>query len=106
MRALALGEQFDGLIAWHSLFHLSQDDQRPIFPRFAAHSKPGAILMFTSGPEKGVSIGEWQGEPLHHASLDPDDYRRLLSENGFEVIDHKLRDPECGEATLWIARRL
>ena len=67
MRGLELGEAFDGLIAWHSFFHLSPQDQRPMFERFAAHSKPGAILMFTSGPEAGESIGEWQGEPLYHA---------------------------------------
>ena len=105
MRGLALAERYDGLIAWHSLFHLSPGDQEPIFARFAAHAAgPGAALMFTSGPEDGVSVGEWQGEPLHHASLDPDDYRRLLAENGFELLEHKLRDPECGEATVWIAR--
>lgn len=106
MRALALGERFDGLIAWHSLFHLAPDDQRPLFPRFAAHARPGAILMFTSGWAEGVRIGEWQGEPLYHASLDPDEYRRLLEENGFELLEHAARDPECGEATVWIARRI
>ena len=106
MRTLALGQRFDGLIAWHSLFHLAPDDQRLVFPRFAAHARPGAILMFTSGWAEGVRIGEWQGEPLYHASLAPDEYRRLLTGNGFELLDHKPRDPECGEATVWTARRL
>lgn len=104
MRRLALGERFDGLIAWHSLFHLSPVDQRPMFARFATHSKPGAILMFTTGWAEGVRIGKWQSEPLYHASLDPGEYRRLLEENGFELLDHQLRDPDCGEATVWMAR--
>ena len=104
MRQMALGERFDGLIAWHSLFHLTPDDQRPLFPRLAAHAGPGAILMFTSGWGEGVRIGEWQGEPLYHASLDPDEYRRLLADNGFELLEHQLRDPDCGESTIWIAR--
>lgn len=104
MRALVLAQGFDGLIAWHSLFHLSPEDQRPMFARFAAHLRPGAVLMFTSGWGEGVRIGEWQGEPLYHASLDPDEYRRLLRENGFELLEHKLRDPDCGESTVWIAR--
>lgn len=106
MRDLALGERFDGLVAWHSLFHLAPDDQRLVFPRFAAHARPGAILMFTSGWAEGVRIGEWQGEPLYHASLDPGEYRRLLAESGFELLDHRPRDPECGEATVWTARRV
>jgi SAM-dependent methyltransferase len=105
MRALDLGRRFDGLIAWHSSFHLTQDDQRALFPRFAAHSAPGGHLMFTSGEDEGVRIGEWMGEPLYHASLAPDDYRRLLRENGFDVVDCRLRDPECGGATVWIACR-
>src|SRR5688572_10892954 len=31
MRALALGRRFDGILAWHSLFHLSPDDHRAMF---------------------------------------------------------------------------
>jgi trans-aconitate methyltransferase len=104
MRALALGTRFDGLIAWHSLFHLGPDDQRPLFGRLAAHAAPGAALMFTSGPAEGESLGEWQSEPLYHASLDPAEYRRLLGEAGFAVLDNKPQDPECGGATIWLAR--
>lgn len=104
MRALALGRCFDGLLAWHSSFHLTPDEQRALFPRLAAHSAPGAHLMFTSGEEEGVRIGEWQSEPLYHSSLAPEEYRTLLAQNGFEVIWHRPRDPECGEATVWIAR--
>ncbi|HEX8262559.1 MAG TPA: class I SAM-dependent methyltransferase [Allosphingosinicella sp.] len=106
MRALALPERFDGLVAWHSLFHLSPEDQRPVFARMAAHAAPGAILMFTSGCSEGIRVGQWQGEPLYHASLDPAEYRRLLEQNGFEPLDCRLRDPQCGEASVWIARRL
>lgn len=105
MRALALGTRFDGLVAWHSLFHLAGDDQRAMFARFAAHAMPGAVLMFTSGWAEGVRIGEWQGEPLYHASLDPEEYRSLLAESDFELLEQGLRDPECGEASVWIATR-
>lgn len=104
MRGLDLGRRFDGLIAWHSFFHLAAADQLRMFPRFAAHAKPGAALIFTSGSEAGEAIGEWQGEPLHHASLDPEEYEKLLDENGFDVVERCLHDPECGEATVWLAR--
>jgi len=105
MRALDLGRRFDGLIAWHSFFHLSPDDQRPMFARFAAHAKPGAPLMFTSGWSHGEAIGAWRSEPLYHGSLDPADYRMLLARNGFEVVAHAVRDPDCGSATIWLAIR-
>jgi SAM-dependent methyltransferase len=105
MRSLALGRRFDGLLAWHSFFHLAQADQEAMFPRFVAHAAPGAALMFTSGPEAGETIGEWRGEALFHASLAPSDYRSLLGANGFELIEHRAKDSECGHATIWLARR-
>jgi 2-polyprenyl-3-methyl-5-hydroxy-6-metoxy-1,4-benzoquinol methylase len=49
MRRLALGQRFDAVIAWHSLFHLPHDDQRVMFARFARLLNPGGMLMFTSG---------------------------------------------------------
>ena len=105
MRALELGRGFHGLLAWHSFFHLPPDDQRPMFERFAAHLSPGGVLMFTSGSEEGEAIGEWQGEPLYHGSLDSAEYRARLESNGFEVLDHVVGDPGCGHATIWLARK-
>ena len=40
MRRLALGRRFAGLIAWDSFFHLRPQDQRAMFPIFAAHAAP------------------------------------------------------------------
>ncbi|MBW8281962.1 MAG: class I SAM-dependent methyltransferase, partial [Rhizobium sp.] len=105
MRTLSLGRTFDALLAWHSFFHLTPDEQRAMFPVFAAHSADGAMLMFTSGPAEGVAIGTFQGEPLYHASLDLNEYRLLLRENGFAIVDHVAEDPDCGGATVWLARR-
>lgn len=106
MRKLDLGRRFDGLIAWHSFFHLSPDDQRPMFARFAAHAASDAMLMFTSGSEHGEAIGEWMGEPLYHGSLAPEEYRTLLGEHDFGIVDHNLDDPECGNATVWLAKEV
>lgn len=103
MRELALGRQFDGLLAWDSFFHLSGDDQRGMFPRFGEHARPGAPLMFTSGTSEGVAMGSYHGEPLYHASLDPGEYRRLLLANGFAVEMYVPNDPACGEHTVWLS---
>lgn len=104
MRQLDLGRRFDALIAWHSFFHLSPHDQRPMFSRFAAHATPGAMLMFTSGSQEGEAVGSYRGEPLYHGSLDGDEYRAFLSENGFVVLDVAVADPDCGHTTIWLAR--
>ena len=104
MRELALGRRFAGLIAWDSFFHLGQPAQRGMFPVFAAHAAPGAALLFTSGPTAGTAIGSYRGEALHHASLDPAEYRALLAANGFRVVAHAVEDPDCGGHTVWLAR--
>ena len=104
MRTLRLGRAFGGLLAWDSFFHLRPDDQRRMFPAFRAHAAPGAALMFTSGPAHGVAMGQFRGEPLYHASLDPAEYRALLDANGFEVAAHAAEDSNCGGRTVWLAR--
>ena len=104
MRRLTLGRRFDGLIAWDSFFHLTFEDQRRMFPIFSKHAAPGAMLMFTSGPRHGEAIGIFGGEPLYHASLDTDEYRALLGDNGFDIVDHAAEDPACGGHTIWLCR--
>lgn len=105
MRRLSLGRRFDGIIAWDSFFHLSAEQQRAMFPRFAEHARPGAALMFTSGGAAGEAIGEYCGEPLFHASLDPGEYQELLGAHGFQVLAHVSEDPDCGDHTIWLARK-
>lgn len=105
MRTLSLDRQYAGILAWNSYFHLKPDDQRRMFPVFQRHAAPGALLMFTSGTSLGEALGEFQGETLYHASLDPKEYTTQLHDHGFEVLDHIVEDPECGGQTVWVARR-
>lgn len=104
MRGLALDQDFAGILAWNSLFHLSPDDQRALFAVFERHAGPGCALMFTSGPGAGEAIGEFEGEALYHASLDPGEYCTLLDTHGFEVVQQVSEDPECCGLTVWLAR--
>jgi SAM-dependent methyltransferase len=104
MRRLALGRGFAGILAWDSFFHLEPDDQRAMFATFRAHAAPGAALMLTSGPRAGVAMGSFEGEPLYHASLAPEEYRALLAAHGFAVVAHVAEDPDCGGRTVWLAR--
>lgn len=104
MRRLALGRRFNGILAWDSFFHLRREDQRALFPIFRGHAAAGAALMFTSGPRDGEAIGTYEGEPLYHASLAPEEYRALLAANGFVVVSYVAEDPNCGKHTIWLAQ--
>jgi SAM-dependent methyltransferase len=103
MRTLRLGQRFAGVLAWDSFFHLDCDDQRAMFGVFADHAASGAPLMFTSGPAHGEAIGDFEGEPLFHASLAPAEYRALLAQHGFEEVAFVSEDPDCGRHTVWLA---
>lgn len=105
MREFDLARRFDGIIAWHSFFHLTAQAQRDCIRCLAAHASANAVLMFTSGPEHGEAVNPLYGEPLYHASLSPDEYRELLAKQGFSVLRHVAEDPECGHATVWLAKR-
>jgi SAM-dependent methyltransferase len=106
MRALHLGQRFGGILAWHSVFHLTPTDQEAMFAVFAAHAAPGAPLMFTSGWNRGVAMGQFQGERLYHASLDPDEYHALLRAHGFKALAHKVDQHQAGAAVVWLAQRI
>jgi ubiquinone/menaquinone biosynthesis C-methylase UbiE len=105
MRALRLGEQFKGILAWDSFFHLSGRDQTRMFAVFKRHAAPGAALMFTSGHRNGEIVGSYRGDPLYHASLSTREYRSLLKAKGFRVVAHVVDDADCGGHTVWLAQR-
>lgn len=104
MRQFRLEQKFDAILAWDSFFHLAPDDQRQMFAQFARHAQQGTVLMFSSGPAHGEAIGEFFGEPLYHASLAPEEYRALLRQYGFQVLEMVAEDPECTAHTVWLAQ--
>ncbi|ABD55452.1 class I SAM-dependent methyltransferase [Jannaschia sp. CCS1] len=104
MRRLALGRQFDIILAFNSFFHLTPDDQRAMFPVFRAHAAPDARLLFTSGPSAGEAVGQVGTSPVYHASLDPDEYRNLLATHGFELVWFRPEDAELRGHSVWLAR--
>ena len=105
MRSLSLGRQFDGVIAWHSFFHLTPDEQRRALPLLAAHAAPGGALMMTVGPEAGETTGSVAEETVYHASLSEAEYRRLFDGVGMSVTAFAPNDQRCGGATVLTARK-
>lgn len=105
MRTLDLHEKFHAVIAWHSFFHLSHEDQRHTLKLLASYVYQNGLFIFTSGPEYGEVWSDNGGHELYHASLSTEEYKQLLIDNNFKVLVHKIRDPECGEATVWVAQK-
>jgi len=106
MRRLALARSFDGIIAWHSFFHLTPADQIQTLPRLARHLRPGAPLLLTVGPRCGEVVGKVGDEAVYHASLSPEHYKAILKSADTSVIEFAPEDERCGGATVLLARRL
>lgn len=105
MRSLDLGERFDGIIAWHSFFHLTREEQRSTLPRLADHLVPGGVMLLTVGPDDGEVVGHVAGAPVYHASLSPAEYEALLQDLGMTVLAFVMEDPECDLNTLLLAAK-
>lgn len=93
MRTFDLGRVFDGIVVWHSLFHLTPTDQKTALKRILAHAAATSVLLLTEGGEAGISLGRWRGEPLYHASLGADGYRTILETAGFVADETAVAPP-------------
>jgi SAM-dependent methyltransferase len=104
MRTLALGETFDGIVGWHSFFHLRPNEQRNTLRRLAQHLRPSGALMLTVGPQAGEVLGQVGEDAVYHSSLAPAEYAAILDILGFEIVAFVAQDPACGGSTVLLAR--
>jgi len=93
MRRLDLGETFDGILAWHSFFHLTPSEQEANLQRFAAHLAPGGVMMATVGPRAGEAVGRVGDDAVYHASLSEAGYRAALAAAGLSLEAFVPEDP-------------
>ena len=105
MRTLTGPDQWDGVIAWNSFFHLPRSDQRDVLPLLAARVKPGGPLMFTTGTGDGKALGQVAGQPVYHASLTTETYTDILATHGCVVRRVKLTDPDCQQHSVLLAQK-
>lgn len=105
MRDMSSDKRFDGLIVWHSLFHLTPDGQQRVLETCMRLAAAEAVLLFTAGPDRNETLGLFCDQPLYHASLAFEEYRLILAGSGFQIIAHAIDDQSCGGATVYLARR-
>ena len=106
MRNLRFEQRFDGIVAWHSFFHLNQSDQLKTIALFSAHLNPSGALLFTAGPDAGETTGHVAGREVYHSSLSQQQYAAAFKENGMELLDWAHEDPECYFDSIYLAKKL
>lgn len=105
MRRLDLGRCFDGIVAWHSFFHLTVAAQRQALPRILDLLRPGGVLMMTLGTEEGEAHGHVDGQIVYHASLDQAEYCSILERAGVVLRDFVVNDVTCGGTNVLLAQK-
>ncbi len=100
--SLSLARTFDVIIYWDSFFHLTHEEQRSVFDILAKHMNHNGLLLFNSGRVYGEITSEWAGESFYHASLNKEEYQKLLEYSGFDVL--KADDDTEDEMTVWFAK--
>jgi len=79
-------ENFDGIIAWDSLFHFPKEQQEEIYGKVYHLLAPGGYFLFTHGKEEDEHIDNMFGEQFYYSCLSKDFVLDLMKEIGFEIL--------------------
>ncbi len=80
---------FDAAVAWGAMFHLVPEYQIKAIASVSRVLKIGAPFLFTSGDEDDFEgrDGMMNGIAMRYFSFSIENYRRILSDRGFTLID-------------------
>lgn len=99
-------DEFDGIVAWDSLFHVPHASQRAVFQKICGLLAKGGWFLFTHVGADGEFEYQMMGKPFYYAGLAPDVLRSWLVEVGFKIdffaLDYREDDMRKGlVAIVW-----
>ena len=83
-------QQYDGILAWWSLFHLEPAEHETVFRHIHGWLKKEGYFLFNHGGEEGEIWGEMHGENFYYSCPGPEKIRRMLEELGFEILEWRI----------------
>ncbi|MGH7557216.1 MAG: class I SAM-dependent methyltransferase [Gemmatimonadota bacterium] len=78
---------FDAVVAWGVLLHLTGDEHAGAVAKVSEHLVAGGRFFFTAADEAGTTESTMNEVDFRYFSLGSANYRRLLEENGFVLVD-------------------
>ena len=79
-------EKFDAIIAFDSIWHIEEARQEQIYRKASSLLNNNGYFLFTHGKKRGTVRGNMYAHEFVYSSLDQDEVKRLLLENGFRII--------------------
>ena len=82
-------DTFDAVVAWGVMFHLKPEEAVRAIADISRVVKTGGSFLFTSGDVNGLDgkTGMMNGVTFQYFSYSVDNYRRILSDHGFDLTD-------------------
>lgn len=78
---------FDAVVAWGVFLHLAPTEQERAIAKVSRFLRPAGKFFFTAGDQEETAESQMGGVGFHYVSLGAAKYRRVLRENGFDVLD-------------------
>lgn len=80
---------FDAAVAFYAIFHLPREEHAGLFARVRRWLKPGGYFLATlaEAAEAPYLEHDFFGATMYWSNYGLDDYRRLLAEAGFSLVD-------------------
>lgn len=96
---------FDAAVALGVMFHLNPEDAIRAIANVSRILKRGAPFLFTSGDEDGLDPkeGTMNGVTFRYFSYSAHNYRRILSEYSFTLVDIHA---DSGKNTYYLAKKI
>jgi cyclopropane fatty-acyl-phospholipid synthase-like methyltransferase len=89
-----IGDDYDLIVAWDSVFHVPRADHAAVFGRLASWLRPGGRLLLSVGGSAWEGTSEMLGETFFYSGFDPDESLRLLGAAGFSIVHSEIDDPQ------------
>jgi predicted TPR repeat methyltransferase len=89
-----IGDEYDLIVAWDSVFHVPRENHADVFARFASWLRPGGRLLLSLGGSAWEGTSEMLGETFFYSGFDPEESLRLLEAAGFSIVHSEIDDPQ------------
>ena len=85
-------ETFDAVVSFFAIFHLPREEQPKLFGDIFDWLKPGGFFLATLAleDEPGYTEDDFHGDEMYWSNFSREQYRSLLTDAGFELIDDYL----------------
>ena len=98
-------EKFDGIISFYAIFHIPREEHKDLFIKMnQLLAEKGLILVTlgTSASEYGEEA-DWCGAPMAWSTYEPEAYKQMLDETGFQIMEEKFEGkPGDEEFHYWV----